>query len=139
MAKKIKFNMRLDGNPVRNIEGIRDNFSIDDVLEVYQSGVLQRWLKSRGFDDAYYEVENIENKNNPILELVKIFDINFDEMELKEIISSIEQLKNNREKYKLLDKGVVDNKKIIENYHLEYNELLEKATEYKDDFNELKK
>ncbi len=36
MAKTIKFNLILDGNPVRDIEDLRDNFSIEDILEVYK-------------------------------------------------------------------------------------------------------
>ncbi|WP_022954623.1 hypothetical protein [Leucothrix mucor] len=115
MAKKIKFNLRLDGNPVRNIEGIRDNFSIDDVLEVYQDGILQRWLKSRGFDDICHEVKNIEDKDNPIFDLLKIFEVPFDEEEVSETMISIQRLNRRRERMQLLDKLEKENgiKKIL--------------------------
>lgn len=49
MSKTIKFNLICDGNPVRNIEDLRDNFSIEDVLKVFHNGLLVRWLGVRGY------------------------------------------------------------------------------------------
>lgn len=44
MAKTIKFNLVLDGNSVRNIEGIQENFSIEDMIKYCKNGLLARWL-----------------------------------------------------------------------------------------------
>ncbi len=44
MAKTIKFNLLLDNKPIRTIEELQENFCIDDVLELYENGILQRCL-----------------------------------------------------------------------------------------------
>ena len=51
MAKTIKFNLVCDGNSVRTLEDLKNNFSIEDVLEYYKSGLLLRWLNVRGFEE----------------------------------------------------------------------------------------
>ncbi|MBF0228235.1 MAG: hypothetical protein HQK63_01365 [Desulfamplus sp.] len=38
MTKPIKFNLILDGKPIRDITGLEENFNIDDLLEHYKSG-----------------------------------------------------------------------------------------------------
>ena len=37
MAKTIKFNLICDDKPVRTIEDLQNNFSIEDVLEYYNN------------------------------------------------------------------------------------------------------
>lgn len=37
MAKTIKFNLICDDKPVRTIEDLQENFSIEDVLKYYQN------------------------------------------------------------------------------------------------------
>ena len=49
MAKTVKFNLILDGFPVRNLEGLREHFSIEDMLEYYNNGLLVKWLDVRGY------------------------------------------------------------------------------------------
>ncbi|KOR27300.1 hypothetical protein TI05_19335 [Achromatium sp. WMS3] len=57
MAKTIKFNLIVDENPVRDIKGLQENFCIDDILAFYKNGLLQKWLKVRGFDDYLQRVD----------------------------------------------------------------------------------
>ena len=40
MAKTIKFNLQIDGNYVNSIDGLRENFCINDVLDSYKNGLL---------------------------------------------------------------------------------------------------
>jgi hypothetical protein len=44
--KLIKFDLPINGTKVRDLDGLRDNFTME-ILELYTSGVLARWLKSR--------------------------------------------------------------------------------------------
>ena len=39
MAKTIKFNLICDNTPVRTIEDLQNNFSIEDVLDYYRNGL----------------------------------------------------------------------------------------------------
>ena len=50
MAKTIKFNLICDNKPIRTIEDLRENFSIEDVLEYYNNGLLQHWLLVYGYE-----------------------------------------------------------------------------------------
>lgn len=59
MAKTIKFNLICDNTPVRTIEDLQNNFSIEDVLDYYRNGLLCRWLKVRGYEEELKKVEEI--------------------------------------------------------------------------------
>ena len=59
MAKTIKFNLICDDKPVRTIEDLQENFSIEDVLKYYQNGLLLRWLEVRGYEAEYKKVSEI--------------------------------------------------------------------------------
>ena len=50
MAKTIKFNLICDGKPVRSIEDLQNNFSIEDILDYYNNKLLHRWLEVRGYE-----------------------------------------------------------------------------------------
>ncbi|MBQ4468530.1 MAG: hypothetical protein II917_00105 [Synergistaceae bacterium] len=41
---KIKFNLNFGGEHIRTLDDLRDNFSIEDILDVYNNGLLVKWL-----------------------------------------------------------------------------------------------
>ena len=138
MAKTIKFNLLLDDNPVRDIKSLQNNFCIDDILEIYNNGLLQKWLKVRGFDEHLEKVENIKKESSIIVELIKIFDIKKDDKEIRESIYSLEFQENRKkslEKFEIKDD---DLKNRIEEYHKEYEELIEAIIEHKENMAFLK-
>jgi len=47
--KPIKFDLPINGTKVRSLEELRDNFTTE-ILELHASGVLSKWLKSRGLE-----------------------------------------------------------------------------------------
>ena len=49
VGKRIKFNLRCDGESVRNLEELREHFCVEDVLEYFNNGLLSRWLEVRRF------------------------------------------------------------------------------------------
>lgn len=59
--KKIKFALEMeDGVKVRDLEQLRENFSIIKIYEHYQSGKLQSWLESRYYDEVLKAVQEIQ-------------------------------------------------------------------------------
>ena len=88
MAKTIKFNLVCDGNSVRTLEDLRNNFLIEDVIEYYKNGLLLRWLKVRGFDDEYKKVNAIREHDDIsiIKKLTDIFGMEVEESEIEESI-----------------------------------------------------
>lgn len=51
MAKTIKFNLICDNKPIRKIEDLQNNFSIEDVLAYYNNKLLHRWLEVRDYKE----------------------------------------------------------------------------------------
>ena len=54
MAKKIKFNLQVNGVGISSLEGLQDNFNIEDIMEHFKSGLLMRWLEVQGLDLKKY-------------------------------------------------------------------------------------
>lgn len=77
MAKTIKFNLICDEKPIRTIEDLQNNFSIEDVLEYYNNKLLHRWLSVRGYAAELEKVSAITSQEpmEIIKELIRIFDI----------------------------------------------------------------
>ena len=133
MAKTIKFNLMLDGKPVRTIEELQENFCIDDILEFYQKGLLQKWLKVRGFDKYLKNVEAIAEKESAIIELIKIFELEKSEKEIKEAVYSLEFWEERKTELEKWNKKDVKVKEIIADYHNGYGALKAKILENKED------
>lgn len=141
MAKTIKFNLFLDETPVRSIEGIQENFSIEDMLKYFKNGLLERWLEVRGYNEYLEKVKQIDSSGTNkaiIIELIKIFDIAINNDDVEKGIAILDYLveanKLNLE-YKENAKG---KQQIIEDYHLRYALLIEDMESHKDDMAVLK-
>ncbi|MDD3621519.1 MAG: hypothetical protein PHQ81_03855 [Methanofollis sp.] len=133
MAKTIKFNLILDGQPVRCIEDLQDNFCIDDIIRLYQDGLLQKWLKVRGYDDYLQQVEAIKKKDSVIVELIKIFKIEKKENVIKESLYSLEYRKKRETELQEWRETGSKEKKAIGDYHNGYETLKSKVIENKYD------
>ena len=134
MAKTIKFNLILDNKPVRTIEDLQENFCIDDIQEFYENGLLQKWLKVRGYDDYLAKVEAISNKENAIQELVKIFEIEQSGDRIQEAIYSLKFWDERQARLEKFDKKNNKIRDIIADYHDGYYEIKEQLKEKKEDF-----
>ena len=74
---KVKFNLIFNGNPIRTLEELRENFSVEDALSDYQDGRLARWLETRWFRDELAQVQAIQatDRVGILAALVRIFDV----------------------------------------------------------------
>ena len=77
MAKTIKFNLICDDHSVRTLDDLREHFSIEDVLNYYENGVLQRWLQVRGYMEELAAVNGIQAQDDMSIarEMAKIFGL----------------------------------------------------------------
>ena len=125
MTKKIKFNLILDDFPVRNIEQLRDNFNVDDILEYKKNGLLLKWLDIRGYHEYRYKIEAISTKSNVkyMKELIKIFSISEDSENLEEALLEIESRELKRTKLEELAKLKFNFDTVINRYHTDYEKL----------------
>lgn len=140
MAKTIKFNLICDDKPVRTIEDLQNNFSIEDVLAYYNNKLLHRWLKVRGYTEELEKVNTIfsEKPIEIIKELIKIFEIVYDEKKLNEGVYILEYLDERKELCDIYDKENYKIKTIIDDYEMGYRQLVEGILENPDDVAKIK-
>ena len=140
MAKTIKFNLILDNKSVRTIEDLRNNFSIEDILELYNNGLLQRWLGVRGYLEDLEKVNAIKSDDNlnQILQLINIFMVEYEEAEIRESVFILDYIAEHKcliEEYKESNYKI---KSIIEDYHSGYDSIITDIIENKDDMPRIK-
>lgn len=124
MAKTIKFNLQIDGNYVNSIDGLRENFCINDVLDLYKNGLLEKWLKVRGYDEYLSKIEKIDkNSDNTIVDLIKIFDMEKDDNAIGNAIYSFAFDKKRIEDLEKFEKSDMKLREIINKYHKDYIDL----------------
>ena len=138
MAKTIKFSLRLDDKPIRDIKGLQENFCIDDILELYDNGLLQKWLKVRGFDDYLKKVEAIKDDDSVIIQLINIFEIEKSEKEIMEATYSLRYWEERKLVLEEWNKKDTKVKQIIADYHNGYDVLKAEIEEKKEDMPFLK-
>ena len=142
MAKTIKFNLILDNYPVRNIEGLQEHFSIEDMLKYFENGLLLRWLNVRGYDEQYTLVKNIDKsleKKEIVKELVKIFEVvEIDDAEIEKAIGILTYLDKEKVLNAIYRKNAFSKREIIKDYHSGYAALITHMEENKDNMAVLK-
>lgn len=140
MAKTIKFNLICNDYPIRNIEDLQNNFSIEDILEYYHNGLLKRWLDVRGYSDYLDKVINIDSVNDKdiIINLINIFNIESDDKKITEhisILDYIDERKKLLKEYKDINYKVND---IINDYHKGYNSIIDNIISNNNDMAKIK-
>ena len=142
MAKTIKFNLILDNYPVRNIEGLQEHFSIEDMLKYFKNGLLLRWLDVRGYKtqyDAVAAINQSSDKKEIVMALVKIFEVA--EMEIADIekaIGILTYLDEEKELNAIYKENAFSKRQIITDYHSGYIALIMHMEENKDNMAILK-
>ncbi len=140
MAKTIKFNLKLNGNSIRTIEDLKENFVLEEVLKYYKEDLLLRWLKVRNYDEYVERVENINNEDDfeVLKQLVNIFDMEQDDSDIEKIIYT---LKFEEEQKVLLEDYKNNNfqkQQIIDDYLSGYYQIFEEIGENSENLSKLK-
>lgn len=142
MAKTIKFNLILDNYPVRNLEGLQEHFSIEDMLKYFDNGLLLRWLDVRGYKEQHAVVGAIDkalDKKTVISELVKIFEVaDMEDSDIEKAIGILSYLDKEKELHIKYQENAFAKKQIIEDYHCGYMELIAHMEENKENIAVLK-
>ena len=85
MMKKIKLPLEMaDGVKVRTLDELKDNWSLEKVVENYLNGRLATWLNDRYYTELAEQVNALaEVQDNTALqkELCRIFDVDFEDEE----------------------------------------------------------
>lgn len=127
MAKTIKFNLICDQKPVRTIEDLQQNFSIEDVLAYYHNGLLERWLRVRGYAEQLEKVTAIvETKDIDIIKkLIEIFEVAADEHLIEEDIYILNYQEERKELLDCYEQENFKKRSIIDDYAMGYQQLVD--------------
>ena len=99
MAKiKYKFNLNFGGEEIRTLDDLRENFSIEDVLDNFNNGTLARWLDSRSYNNELEQVKAIQGTDarEILAEMIRIFDVSSDPAEIEADLSLFDYLERRR-------------------------------------------
>lgn len=135
MAKTIKFNLICDDKPIRTIEDLQKNFSVEDVLEYYNNELLQRWLEVRGYNAELDKVSAIKSEKpiEIIKELIKIFEIALDKKKIEESVYMLEYLDERKTLCEIYEKENYKTKAVINDYEAGYTKLIYEIMDNPDD------
>lgn len=140
MAKAIKFNLICDDKPVRTIEDLQENFSIEDVLKYYQNGLLLRWLEVRGYESEYKKVSEIREIETLeiVKELIKIFDVEADEKKVEEGVYMLQFLEERKALCEAYKQDSFKAQGIIDDYQTGFKQLIDGIIENPNDVARIK-
>lgn len=140
MAKTIKFNLICDDKPVRTIEDLQNNFSIEDVLAYYNNKLLHRWLEVRGYREELEKINGItaEKPIEIIKQLIKIFNVVSDDKKVEESVFMLQYLDERKQLCSIYAQENFKTKSIIEDYETGYWELVNGILENPQDAAQIK-
>ncbi len=127
MAKTIKFNLICDNKPIRTIDDLQNNFLIEDVMEYYDNGLLDRWLEVRGYESELEKVRAITTDEvmEVAKQLIKIFNITVEDKKIEESIYILSFLKEREERFSIYQEKNYQMNKIIKDYQIRYQQLVD--------------
>ncbi|MBQ6773895.1 MAG: hypothetical protein IJP48_07555 [Synergistaceae bacterium] len=133
MAKTIKFNLTCNGQPIRTLDDLRNNFEVEDVLSYYQNGLLLRWLDVRGFTQEFNAVKAISSRDEIeiIKSLVKIFAITSDIQQIEQDTYIFTYSKQRQEWLKKYESLKNNESMIIKHYHEGFEALIDRILDNK--------
>ncbi len=125
MAKTIKFNLICDGHPVRTIEDLQKNFSIEDVLAYYNNRLLHRWLEVREYPQLKAVSDITSSDPSEIIkDLIRIFEVVIDMNKVEERIQMFRYLEERKERCDAYEQKNYKVEEIIKDYEKGYNLLV---------------
>jgi hypothetical protein len=106
MKKLVKLPLPINGILCKSIEDLKENFNIYDLLEHFESGKLEIWLKSRKFEQisAIQEISKLLSKTTVSKKIYEAFDLEFDANETFNAIVILEYTNKYKERKFKLDK-----------------------------------
>ena len=112
---KIKFNLNFGGEQIRTLDNLRDNFSIEDVLDVYSNGLLVKWLDVHNHKGELEQVNAIHatDARGILTELIRIFGISDNPSEIEESLSVLDYLEERKKVHEdMKAHGITDHEKL---------------------------
>ena len=93
MAKKIRFPLEMDGGvEVRDIQSLRENFSLGRVMGYLADGKLITWLRDRYANDLADAIESLDKESGSLAkEVCEILGVTYDETSEENLEKAVER------------------------------------------------
>lgn len=129
MAKKIKFNLQVNGASVSSLEGLQNNFNIEDILEHFKSGLLMRWLEVQGLETELKEISKLSEKSDNFAlaqGILEIFDMDkeLDKNALKITLADINYKEYKENLLKTNEDLEKNAKSFLREYHDKFRDII---------------
>ena len=119
MAKKIRFALEMkDGIEVRDLEGLKENFSLERILFYLADGKLEVWLRDRYLDELADAVSGLDKEdvelNRKICDIFEVEYVQGEEADLekavdrKRKIELLEEFTEEKKYFDLIDRIAFD-------------------------------
>lgn len=143
MLKRIKFNLLLGNKYCKNIEDVKNNFNIHDILDYFNKGILEKWLTAQNLNDINEKVSAIDKnadiykKVNSLMEIFYEDENNIKEMS-KEATYMIEFENKRKDDLEVFSKNNFKEKEVVDNYFKNYEDIINLIMEKKEDYEFIK-
>lgn len=131
MAKKIRFPLEMkDGIEVRNLEELKENFSLERILFYLTDGKLETWLRDRYEDGLADAIAGLEREDKELnRKICEIFEVEY----VPEGEADLEKVAERKRKMGLLKDYTEDEQyeKVIDQIAFEQDELYDLLDEGK--------
>lgn len=129
MAKKIKFNLQVNGASVSSLESLQNNFNIEDILEHFKSGLLMRWLEVQGLETELKEISKLSEKSDNFAlaqGILEIFDMDkeLDKNALKITLNDINYKEYKENLLKTNEDLEKNAKSFLREYHDKFRDII---------------
>lgn len=126
MAKKIKFNLQVNGASVSSLESLQNNFNIEHIMEHFKSGLLMRWLEVQGLETELKELKKLDqNSDNLAQSILKIFDMDhLDKNDLKITLADINYKEYKENLLKTNENLEKNAKSFLREYHDKFRDII---------------
>ena len=146
MLKRIKFNVLLGDKYCKNLEEVKNNFNIHDILYYFDKGTLEKWLEVQNLKDMCEKVSKIDKNANTLKKIDSLIDIFYEDENNKESIKEMHKeaayimgLENKkRDDLEILSKNAFKEKEVIDNYFKNYEYIINMMQEKKEDYDLIK-
>lgn len=143
--KQIKFNIVSGNVHCRNINDLKENFNIHDILNAFEDGILERWLLSQKLDDIYNKVSNIDKSSSDSQKIESLIKIVYeDEKEgfinniCREALSIIDYESRRKTELENINNFNIEREKIIDGYFKEYEDLIQHIIDNRENYDIVK-
>lgn len=129
MAKKIKFNLQVNGASVSSLESLQNNFNIEDIMEHFKSGLLMRWLEVQGLETELKEISKLSEKSDNFAlaqGILEIFDMDkeLDKNALKITLADINYKEYKENLLKTNEDLEKNAKSFLREYHDKFHDII---------------